>query len=86
MNFIGRKAELSALRGLFLNRSASLVIIKGRRRIGKSRLIKEFGKDFTYYEFSGIPPHSKTTAQSERDMPLVAERTIYSSLSRPQAP
>jgi AAA+ ATPase superfamily predicted ATPase len=68
MNFIGRKTELSALRGLLQNRSASLVIMKGRRRIGKSRLIKEFGKAFTYYEFSGVPPSAKTTAQLQRNI------------------
>ena len=41
--------------------------IKGRRRIGKSRLIKEFVKDLTFYAFSGLPPTRLTTAQSQRD-------------------
>jgi AAA+ ATPase superfamily predicted ATPase len=68
MNFIGRKEELTILRGLLAKRSTSLVIMKGRRRIGKSRLIKEFGKEFEYYEFSGTPPTAQTTAQSERDI------------------
>jgi AAA+ ATPase superfamily predicted ATPase len=36
--FIGRKQELQTLKNLLYKRSASLIVIKGRRRIGKSRL------------------------------------------------
>src|SRR5262249_1269726 len=36
--FIGRKKELDALIGLKRKATASLVVIRGRRRIGKSRL------------------------------------------------
>jgi AAA+ ATPase superfamily predicted ATPase len=68
--FIGRTQELNSLSHLLQKRSASLVIVKGRRRIGKSRLIEEFAKrnsfDATFY-FSGIPTTKKTTAQSQRD-------------------
>lgn len=65
--FIGRRTELAALRQLLEKRTASLVTIKGRRRIGKSRLIKEFAKEHTFYAFSGLPPTPNTTAQSQRD-------------------
>lgn len=55
--FIGRKNELEVLKGLLDKRTASLIVIKGRRRIGKSRLLEEFGKFFTKaYTFSGLPP------------------------------
>jgi hypothetical protein len=50
---------------LLKKRSASLVVIQGRRRIGKSRLIEEFAKDHTFYQFSGMPPTKKTTIQSQ---------------------
>ncbi|MEI8321445.1 MAG: ATP-binding protein [Alphaproteobacteria bacterium] len=64
--FIGRKRELEILQGLLLKQTASLVVIKGRRRIGKSRLIKEFGENNKpYYIFSGIPPTIHTTKQSQ---------------------
>jgi AAA+ ATPase superfamily predicted ATPase len=43
--FIGREAELARLKGLLDNRSASLIVVRGRRRIGKSRLLSEFGKE-----------------------------------------
>mgnify|MGYP001134536893 CR=1 FL=1 len=63
--FIGRHAELQALSKLFKKNSASLVVVQGRRRIGKSRLIEEFAKKHTFYQFSGLPPTDETTLQSQ---------------------
>ncbi len=65
--FIGRKYELDLLDKLLERHVACLAVIKGRRRIGKSRLIQEFAKGFTFYRFSGIPPTSETTIQSQLD-------------------
>ena len=66
MNFIGRKWELQALTQLKAKKSASFVVVKGRRRIGKSSLIEEFAKNYTYYSFSGFPPTSGVTAEFQR--------------------
>lgn len=49
--FIGRKSELESLKALYKNKSPSLVVVKGRRRIGKSRLIAEFAKRKTTTHF-----------------------------------
>ena len=65
--FIGREKELSLLNRFSKKRSASFLIVRGRRRIGKSRLIEEFAKPYKFYTFSGIVPTEKTTAQSQRD-------------------
>lgn len=65
--FIGRKHELEVLRRFLTKKTASLIVVRGRRRIGKSRLIEEFAKPYRFYTFSGIPPTVKTTAQSQRD-------------------
>ncbi len=65
--FVGRVKELSALKELFKKRSSSLVVIHGRRRIGKSRLIEEFGKKIKPLKFSGLPPHDETTKESQRE-------------------
>jgi uncharacterized protein len=43
--FVGREAEIQELKELQQRNIASLVIVQGRRRIGKSRLIEEFSKD-----------------------------------------
>lgn len=64
--FIGREQEMNRLRGLFSKNSASLVVVRGRRRIGKSRLLEEFGKEVRSFFFSGMPPVSKSTVQSQR--------------------
>ncbi|MFP3023725.1 MAG: ATP-binding protein, partial [Wolbachia sp.] len=48
-SFIGRKTELKQLLELTEKNTASFVVVKGRRRIGKSRLIQEFGKYFEQY-------------------------------------
>ena len=65
--FIGRQKELERLRQLKFKKSASLVVISGRRRIGKSRLSEEFGKEYKFYSFSGFPPSDGDNAQSQRE-------------------
>ncbi len=54
--FVGRKAELKKLQELNQLDRASLVVIKGRRRIGKSRLAQEFAKDKVFFQFTGLAP------------------------------
>jgi AAA+ ATPase superfamily predicted ATPase len=63
--FIGRKEELAELRRQTKKNISSLIVIKGRRRIGKSRLAEEFAKDYLFYEFSGLVPTDKTTKETQ---------------------
>ncbi|MEN8237262.1 MAG: ATP-binding protein [Pseudomonadota bacterium] len=65
--FIGRQKELENLNRFLQKKTASLIVVKGRRRIGKSRLIEEFASPFKFYSFTGIPPTPHTTAQTQRD-------------------
>lgn len=65
--FIGRKQELAEMNSVLAHPGASMIVIKGRRRIGKSRLIKEFVKPFKSYVFMGLPPKENPTAQAQRD-------------------
>jgi hypothetical protein len=65
--FTGRAEELKRLRLLMQKVSASLVVIHGRRRIGKSRLIEEFAKNVQFLRFSGLPPTVESTQQTQRD-------------------
>src|SRR3990167_606213 len=68
--FIGRAEELQSLSHLLKKQSASIVVIKGRRRIGKSRLIEEFAtriKHDIFYSIAGLLPSKGTTAQTQRD-------------------
>jgi uncharacterized protein len=65
--FVGRQEELNDLKQLLQKKTASLVVIKGRRRIGKSRLVEEFAQNRKFYCFSALAPTDKTTNQSQRD-------------------
>lgn len=65
--FVGRKEALEKLNSLLKKKSTSLVVIRGRRRIGKSRLVEEFAKDHRFYAFSGLVPDEKTTAQLQKE-------------------
>lgn len=65
--FIGRKQQLDSLRGLQNNQKSNLVIIRGRRRIGKSRLVEEFAKGQRFIRISGLAPTEKITKQEQRD-------------------
>lgn len=56
MEFIGREEELKILEREY-NRSSSFVVIYGRRRVGKTTLIKQFIKDKkAVYFFAGLEP------------------------------
>lgn len=65
--FVGRQDELARLNRLKRLQKASLVVIKGRRRIGKSTLVKEFAKGKKFISLSGNPPAPGLTDQKQRD-------------------
>lgn len=66
--FVGRSEELELLEKLFRSHYSSLVIIKGRRRIGKSRLVAEFAKNKNFLPFAGLAPTKDVSAQDQRDL------------------
>ncbi len=66
-SFIGREKELLALHGLSSLQRACLVVIRGRRRIGKSRLVQEFAKDYKLLSFAGLAPIKGVKAQDQRN-------------------
>ena len=50
MTIIGRKAEIRELEKLYKSESSEFVAVYGRRRVGKTFLIKEVFKDrFTFW-------------------------------------
>ncbi len=66
--FHGRKRELDVLLHAINRKTANLIVLKGRRRIGKTRLLDELVKHVKKaYFFAGIAPTVKTTAQSQRE-------------------
>ncbi|MEI8025471.1 MAG: hypothetical protein WCI18_03895 [Pseudomonadota bacterium] len=67
--FIGRKREIERLEGLY-NKKMPSAVVKGRRRIGKSRLIGEFANISAaqiFWSFAGLAPQDGLAAQEQRD-------------------
>jgi AAA+ ATPase superfamily predicted ATPase len=67
--FVGREYELAALQRLTGKTTASMVVVTGRRRIGKSRLIDEFAQRNERYRhvfISGLAPQRGITPAVQR--------------------
>ena len=65
--FYGRERELGILKELLDSSVARLVVLRGRRRIGKSRLAEKFGESFDkHYTFIGLPPEKGVTDAMQR--------------------
>ena len=71
MDFIGRTSELATL-NTELNRGSGFVVIYGRRRVGKTTLIKEFIKDKRAFYFLAT---TESEAQSMKRFAGVLSRT-----------
>jgi AAA+ ATPase superfamily predicted ATPase len=63
--FIGRKRELGLLKEFQKRNTASLIVCRGRRRIGKSTLIQQFGRQSRFFEFWGLAPRENMTNQDQ---------------------
>lgn len=67
--FIGRKNELERLSSLYKKKTPNLIVVKGRRRVGKSRLINFFASKRTQgrlWDFAGLAPQKGVDDQSQR--------------------
>ena len=76
MKFIGRKTELAKLNAEY-ERDSSFVVIYGRRRVGKTTLIKEFLKDKTAFYFLAT---EELESQSMKRLAGVVARTTNNTL------
>lgn len=66
--FIGRSREMAKLRSLIGRNVAKMVLLKGRRRIGKSRLLLEFGKIVgKVHLLTGLAPDKGITSKHQRE-------------------
>lgn len=78
MRFIGRQAELNKLNAEF-DRGGSFVVIYGRRRVGKTTLIKEFLRDKSAFYFLAT---EELESQSMKRLAGVIARTTQNPLLR----
>lgn len=66
--FIGRAEELRTLERLAGREKAALVVCRGRRRIGKSTLVQQFGATYPrFLEFQGLAPRPELTNADQLD-------------------
>lgn len=79
VHFIGRREYLDDLESLWRKATSSLIACRGRRRIGKSTLIREFARrtSSAYVEVEGLPPDKEMTNQRQLDhfVNALAEQT-----------
>lgn len=67
--FVGRKEEIKTILSSFDDKKGTLITLKGRRRIGKSTLIKELknrDKKITLRYLTSAPPKPEVTDEAER--------------------
>lgn len=59
--FVGRASEIELLKGQLRMESARIVVINGRRRIGKSALAEKIAEGYNFFSFSGLSPQECPT-------------------------
>ena len=66
--FIGRKAELEFLESKYSSKDGQLIVLYGRRRIGKTETLREFCKDksHVFYSCRECADHQQLESFSER--------------------
>ena len=79
VHFIGRREYLDDLESLWRKATSSLIACRGRRRIGKSTLIREFARRTSsdFIEIEGLPPDKEMTNQRQLNhfVEALAEQT-----------
>ena len=64
---IGRKREIEELSNLYDSGRPEFVALYGRRRVGKTFLVKEMFKDRMTFYHSGLSPYDKVRRITTRD-------------------
>jgi uncharacterized protein len=81
--FVGRKKEQEVLQKALLSDEAELVSVIGRRRIGKTHLIKTFYQDHIVFEISGVK--GAPSEEQVGNFGFVIEKTFKSApIENPQ--
>src|ERR1700680_1811993 len=85
--FIGRSEELAGLEATARLQGAKFIVIKGRRRVGKSRLAREFCRqhpDMATAYLTGLPPAETGSVQAELDS-FASQLSRVFKIPRPKA-
>jgi len=77
--FIGRESELKSLEDRYINGDFEFICIYGRRRVGKTELIKEFIKNKKAIFFTGL---DDTKAENLAALSHITHETLYNTGSK----
>lgn len=85
-NFIGREYEKNKLSAIDASKESAIVIIHGRRRVGKTELIEQTYKDRNILKFEGLENRSEEAQRNQvllqlakyTNDPLIAKLTLNS--------
>lgn len=64
---VGRKQEIAELQKLYDSNKSEFVAVYGRRRVGKTFLIREFFKDTMTFSHTGLSPVEKSKSNKTKD-------------------
>ena len=81
-NFIGRSSELGRLHQIGQSNEASILIVYGRRRVGKTELLEQAFRDRHVLKFEGIEGQSqdKQLAQATAQLAEYAQDPLLTKL------
>lgn len=65
--FIGRSSEIDLFRTQLRMESSRIVVINGRRRIGKSTLAEKIAEGYNFFSFSGLAPEQCLETDKSKD-------------------
>lgn len=63
--FVGRLSEIELIKQMLIQHGAKILVVNGRRRIGKSTLIEHMAVGVKFFKFSGLAPREGLTAQDQ---------------------
>ena len=65
--FTGRSSEIDLIRTQLRMESSRIVVINGRRRIGKSTLAEKIAEGYNFFSFSGLAPEQCLETDKSKD-------------------
>jgi len=71
--FIGRERELALLNQYQDSPNSTFIVIRGRRRTGKSQLVEEFAKNHVFWRFSGLPLEEQNSKKNQKNQKSLGE-------------
>lgn len=87
-DFVGRTSEIKLILGSLRKDRGVLNVVRGRRRIGKTRLIKqlpEADRATTLYYLTSAPPSQSITDKEERDLYAAQVKQVFNLAYQPPA-